>query len=104
MCSQVHISGFYLRIFVCIKIIRFSASLMGNILVSYTLEIYPSNIRNLGFSLCLGISSFGSILIPWVISILLYVNLSGFIAFAVVSVMVFYPLHKLYETHGRMRM
>lgn len=46
--------------------IRFASSLMGNILVSYTLEVYPSNVRSMGFSLCLGVSSLGSIFVPWI--------------------------------------
>lgn len=82
--------------------VRFSASLMGNILVSYTLEVYPSNVRNMGFSLCLGVSSLGSILIPWVVSTFLYADLSGFIGFAIFSLIIFYFINKLSETHGRM--
>jgi len=75
--------------------IRFSIVLMGNILISYTLEIYPSNARSLGFSLCLGISSIGSILMPWINSTFIYVDLSGFISLAVASFVAMYFISKL---------
>ena len=40
---------------------------------------------------------------PWVVELLLYVGLSGFIAFAVVSVGVLYFVLKLEETNGNMK-
>jgi hypothetical protein len=82
--------------------IRFASALIGNILVSYTLEAYPSNVRSMGFSLCLGVSSLGSIFVPWINEAFIYANLSGFISFAVASLAVLYFLNKLPETHGRM--
>lgn len=82
--------------------IRFASSLMGNILVSYTLEVYPSNVRSMGFSFCLGVSSLGSIFVPWINEAFIYANLSGFISFAVASMVVFYFMNKLPETHGKM--
>lgn len=83
--------------------IRFASALIGNILVSYTLEIYPSNVRSMGFSLCLGVSSLGSIFVPWINELFIYANLSGFISFAVASLVVFYFVNKLSETYGKMR-
>lgn len=64
---------------------RFAMSLLGIVLVSYTLEVYPSNVRRLGFSVCLGVSSVGSILMPWINNILISLGLSGFITFALAS-------------------
>lgn len=76
---------------------------MGNLLISYTLEVYPSNARSLGFSLCLGISSVGSIVMPWINESFMYADLSGFISFAVASFTALYFVLKLNETYGRMR-
>ena len=86
-----------------IQLIRFSISLIANILVSYTLEVYPSNIRSLGFSLCLGVSSIGSTLMPWLNQSFIYINLSGFISFAFASFITLYFISKLGETYGRMK-
>ena len=86
-----------------IQLIRFSISLIANILVSYTLEVYPSNIRSLGFSLCLGVSSIGSTLIPWLNQSFIYIDLSGFISFALASFITLYFISKLGETYGRMK-
>jgi hypothetical protein len=78
-----------------LQMIRFASALIGNILVSYTLEIYPSNVRSMGFSLCLGVSSLGSIFVPWINEAFIYANLSGFINFSVASIVVFYFMNKL---------
>lgn len=57
----------------------------------------------MGFSLCLGVSSLGSIFVPWINQMFIYANLSGFISFAVASLVVFYFMNKLSETYGKMR-
>lgn len=46
-------------------------SLLALLLVSYTLEVYPSNVRRMGFATCLGVSSVGSILMPWLNQVLI---------------------------------
>ena len=51
---------------IIIQLIRFSMSLLGGVLVAYTLEIYPSNVRRLGLAVCLSISALGSIIMPWI--------------------------------------
>lgn len=72
-------------------------------LIQYTLEVYPSDVRKLGFCFCVGMSGVGSVLMPWVVELLFYVGLSGFIAFAVVSAGVLYFVLKLEETNGNMK-
>jgi hypothetical protein len=57
----------------------------------------------MGFSLCIGVSSLGSIFVPWINEAFVYANLSGFISFSVASLIVFYFMNKLTETYGRMR-
>lgn len=47
-----------------LKMIRFSVALTGNILISYTLEVYPANVKKLAYAFMLGASAFGSILLP----------------------------------------
>ena len=91
-------NGTYIKI----QMIRFATSLLGVILVSYTLEIYPSNVRRLGFSVCLGVSSIGSIVMPWLNESFISLDLSGFISFAVASASVIYFVPQLDETYGRM--
>lgn len=83
--------------------IRFASALMGNVLVSYTLEIYPSNVKSMGFGLCIGVSSLGSIFVPWISEAFIYANLSGFISFLLASLTVLYFMNKLTETYGKMR-
>lgn len=75
--------------------LRFTAALMGNVLVTYTLEVYPSDTRHLALPLCLAVSAAGSLLIPWILSLLLYAGLSGFILFALTSCLVMYWITKL---------
>lgn len=77
------------------QLIRFSISLIGNILINYTLEVYPSNIRSLGFVFCLGVSSVGSTLLPWLIQSFIYIDLSGFIGFTVATFIVLYFITQL---------
>jgi hypothetical protein len=50
-----------------------------------------------------GISGVGLVLMPWVVELLLYMGLSGVIAFAVVSVGVLYFVLKLEEANGNMK-
>lgn len=74
---------------------RFAMSLLGIVLVSYTLEVYPSNVRRLGFSVCLGVSSVGSIMMPWLNNTLISLGLSGFITFSVAGVATLWFIPKL---------
>ena len=72
--------------------IRFGMSLLGLILVSYTLEVYPSNVRRLGFSTCLALSSIGSICMPWINKFLMYLGLSGFLSFSLISIAILFVI------------
>jgi hypothetical protein len=84
------------------QLIRFAIALTGNVLISYTLEVYPANVRNLAYSFLLGASAAGSILLPWINSVAGYIGLAGFIGTAVVSLVPLYLTPKLPETGGRM--
>ena len=77
--------------------------LLGIVLVSYTLEVYPANVRRLGFSVCLAISSIGSILMPWLNKTLMHWEMSGYIIFALASAAALVFVPKLEETYGRMK-
>lgn len=57
----------------------------------------------MGFSLCLGVSSLGSIFVPSISEFFIYADLSGFISFAIVSIVAIYFANKLTETYGKMR-
>ena len=90
-CKQVGNSCFSKYIYrVSIMIIRFSITLIGSILINYTLEVYPSDVRRAGFSLCLGLSSIGSTLMPWLVRSFIYIDLSGFISFSIFSIVTLY--------------
>jgi hypothetical protein len=88
---------------VLIKLIRFSIALIGNILINYTLEVYPSNVRNMAYPFLLSVSSFGSILLPWINSAFIHAGFSGFIGFAAASGVAIYFATDLSETNGKMR-
>lgn len=83
--------------------IRFSIALVGNILINYTLEVYPSNVRNMAYPLLLSVSSLGSIILPCVNSAFMHAGLSGFIGFVVASGVAIYFVTELGETYGKMR-
>ena len=83
--------------------IRFAMSLLALVLVNYTIEIYPSNLRRLGFSVCLALSSVGSIGMPWVNSSLIALGVSGYIGFTVTSGAIIFVVPMLEETLGKMR-
>ena len=70
-------------------------SLLTLILINYTLEVYPSNLRRLGFSVCLAVSSFGSVGMPWLNSTLISLGLSGFISFSLWSIVVLFAIPSL---------
>ena len=90
-CKQVGNSCFSKYIYrVSIMIIRFSITLIGSILINYTLEVYPSDVRRAGFSLCLGLSAIGSTLMPWLVRSFIYIDLSGFISFSIFSIVTLY--------------
>ena len=90
-CKQVGNSCFSKYIYrVSIMIIRFSITLIGSILINYTLEVYPSDVRRAGFSLCLGLSSIGSTLMPWLVRSFIYIDLSAFISFSIFSIVTLY--------------
>lgn len=103
MLNKEPLSYFYHGKAAPTQLIRFAMALMGTVLVSYTLEIYPSDVRRLGFSVCLGVSSVGSILLPWLNKTFIIFDLSGFISFVVASGVVIYFLYKLEETNGQMK-
>jgi hypothetical protein len=83
--------------------IRFGVTVLGLVLVTYTLEVYPSNVRRLGFSVCLAVSSLGSICMPWINESLIHWGLSGFISFALFSAATLCCVPRLEETFGRMK-
>lgn len=83
------------------KMIRFSVALTGNILISYTLEVYPANVKRLAYAFMLGVSSAGSILLPWINQVLISADFSGFIAVLVASIAPLYFTPRLPETGGR---
>lgn len=71
--------------------IRFSIALIGNILINYTLEVYPSNVRNVAYMLLLSVSSLGSILLPCITAAIIHARFSGFIMFTLTSALaIFY--------------
>jgi hypothetical protein len=72
-------------------------------LINYTLEVYPSNVRNMAYALLLSVSSLGSIVLPCINSAFLHTGFSGFIGFAVASAVAIYYVTELSETHGKMR-
>ena len=80
---------------------RFSISLIGSILMNYTIEVYPTKVRNLGFGVCLAAGSAGSVLMPLLVELLVAINLSPFIAFALISGTMVYFIPWLPETDGK---
>lgn len=70
--------------------IRFSIALIGNILINYTLEVYPSNVRNMAFTLMITVSSIGSIALPCINSAFIHAGFSGFLGFAVAALITAY--------------
>ena len=80
--------------------VRFAMALLGLVLITYTLEVYPSNVRRLGFGVCFAVSSLGSIAMPWVGEVFIYWGLSGFITFAISSAAVLVLIPRLEETFG----
>lgn len=83
--------------------IRFSIALIGNILINYTLEVYPSNVRNMAFTLMITVSSLGSIALPCINSAFIHAGFSGFLGFAVAALITVYFATQLTETYGKMR-
>jgi len=59
-------------------------------MIGYTMEVYPSNVRNTAYSFCLGVSSLGSILLPWMDALFISWGWSGFIGLAVMSLIPLY--------------
>ena len=96
-CLTKYIYRFSIMViyFLSTQLIRFSISLIGNILINYTLEVYPSNMRSLGFVFCLGVSSVGSTLLPWLIQSFIYIDLSGFIGFTLATFISLYFITQL---------
>ncbi len=77
------------------QIIRFSVSLIGSVIMNYTVEVYPSKIRNLGFGLCLAAASGGSALMPLLVELPRVVSLSPFTCFALLSLAALYFIPQL---------
>jgi len=69
--------------------------------MSYTVEVFPSKIRKLGFGLCLAAGSAGSVLMPVMVELLVIMNLSPFICFALMSMLMVYTIPLLPETDGK---
>lgn len=84
-----------------IQLIRFAIALTGNILISYTLEVYPANVKNLAYSFFLGASAFGSILLPWLNELFIQFGFSGFIPIVLLCLVPLYWTPRLAETGGR---
>ena len=57
----------------------------------------------MGFNLCFGVSSIGSIFIPWINSLFIYADLSGFISFTLAGIGILYFINKLKETYGHLK-
>lgn len=69
--------------------------------MNYTIEVYPTKVRNLGFGVCLAAGSAGSIAMSVLIDILTTVGLSPFVPFALISVSIVYFIPQLPETDGK---
>jgi hypothetical protein len=63
--------------------------------MNYTVEVFPSKIRNLGFGICLGAASIGSVLMPLFVELLVVMNLSPFICFSLLSMLILYMIPQL---------
>jgi hypothetical protein len=48
-------------------------------------------------------SSFGSTLMPWLVQSFIYIDLSGFIGFALATIIALYFIMQLQETNGKMK-
>jgi hypothetical protein len=83
--------------------IRFAIALIGNILINYTLEVYPSNVRNVAYMLLLSVSSLGSIVFPCITAAIIHAGFSGFIMFTLASAVAIYHVTQMAETYGNMR-
>ena len=59
--------------------------------------------RSLGFAFCIGASSLGSTVLPWLIQSFIYIDLSGFIGFTVATFITLYFITQLQETNGKMK-
>ena len=70
-------------------------------MISYTLEVYQVNLKHLAYLFLIRISAFGSILLPWINEMFIQAGLSGFIPFALVSLVPLYFVPRLIETGGR---
>ena len=69
--------------------------------MNYTIEVYPTKVRNLGFGVCLAAGSVGSISMSVLVDTLTRVGLSPFVPFAVISILIVYWIPRLPETHGK---
>ena len=69
--------------------------------MNYTIEVFPTKVRNLGFGVCLAAGSVGSVAMPLFIEVLVLIGLSPFIAFAIISGMMIYFIPWLPETDGK---
>jgi hypothetical protein len=63
---------------------------MGNVMIAYTIEVYPANLKNTAYSFSLSLSSLSSILLPWIDATFISWGCSGFIGLAVASL---FPLY-----------
>ena len=75
--------------------IRFAIALAGNVLIGYTAEVYPANLKHTAYAFCLGVSSLGSVVLPWVGAVMVGWGWSGFIGIAAVSLVALYFVPKL---------
>lgn len=48
-------------------------------------------------------SSFGSTVLPWLVQSFIYIDISGFIGFAIGTAITLYYITKLQETNGKMK-
>lgn len=58
--------------------------------MNYTIEVYPTKVRNLGFGICLAAGSAGSVCMSLLVDILTRVGLSPFVPFAIISILIIY--------------
>ena len=64
-------------------------------MIGYTLEVYQVNLKHLAYSFMIGISSSGSILLPWINLMFIEAELSSFIPFAIFSLAPLYFIPRL---------
>ena len=79
---------------------RFGITVFSSILISYTSEIYPSVVKNVGLGISVGAGKLGALTIPIVINSLHNAELGAFVVFSSLAVAAFLVEMRLPETFG----